>query len=533
MGRSSDVANFIRKRAEISFDCDFINVIDFDGISNHPLKLLEDDGVFAGQRFYNINAFWQILMWNAIFSRDEYNSILEKSAIKDRLFSFKGSNGASTLNTINEMIEGGASRVLAAIEDDLIRLDEYLTSNNRRLFIMYDGLDNVVKPKYWGKAVSPLINKWGGNVSAYKNIHPKIFLRTDLFDRIEGTNIERLKDNIVDIDWDIAEVFGYLFKLVLGDGDNPSREAMWAIIRKLRPDTANNHIKNMTQAIENGFGQFPTFDEANLKPLVEIFFGREVNPQRAHLGKPWQYFEKQLSNAAGKISMRLFINTLSCDVIEKGLENSNPHVTEVISPDLYASREVRIKVAESYFNDMASEEDFTDDLQKLREYINSESGKEYRKKVLSELEFNTMINNIISLYKNDLHAIETPTEFAQLIYASGLMKEIYKRGRKVYRFSPMFEYPWGLVGKSIDEDEETTEKRSRNVFPREGDVLEGTLTLNPKGKPTVVTEDGCAYECEVKPHNIRLNTRVRFTYIRRMRIGGGYYRMSTNIQRIN
>lgn len=532
LGRSNDVADFIRTRAEISFDCDFINVIDFDGISNHPLKLLEDDGVFAGHRFYNINAFWQILMWNAIFSKEEYRSVLDRSAIKERLFTFKGSNGASILNSINEMIEGGASRVLAAIEDDLTRLDEYLTTNNLKLFIMYDGLDNVVKPKYWGKAVSPLINKWGGNVTAYKNIHPKIFLRTDLFDRIEGTNIERLKDNIIDIDWDIAEVFGYLFKLVLGNGNNPSREAMWSIIRILRPDTADNHIKNMTKAIENGLGQFPTFDEANLKPLVEIFFGREVNPQRAHLGRPWQYFEKQLSNAAGKISMRLFINTLTCDVIEKGLENSNPHVTEVISPDLYASREVRIKVAESYFNDMASEEDFTDDLQKLREYINSENGKEYRKKVLSELEFNTMINNIISQYRNDLHAIETPAEFAQLIYASGLMKEIYKRGHKVYRFSPMFEYPWGLVGKSIEEDEDNAGKTQKYSIPKEGDILEGTLTLNPKGRRTVVTDDGYAYECEDVPYNIKLNTRVRFTYIRRKKIGGGYHRMSANIERI-
>lgn len=532
LGRSNDVAEFIRARAEISFDCDFINVIDFDGISNHPLKLLEDDGVFAGHRFYNINAFWQILMWNAIFSKEEYKSVLDQSAIKERLFTFRGSNGASILNSINEMIEGGASRVLAAIEDDLTRLDEYLTTNNLKLFIMYDGLDNVVKPKYWGKAVSPLINKWGGNVTAYKNIHPKIFLRTDLFDRIEGTNIERLKDNIIDIDWDIAEVFGYLFKLVLGNGNNPSREAMWTIIRLLKPGTADNYIKNMTKAIENGLGQFPTFDEASLKPLVEIFFGREVNPQKAHLGRPWQYFEKQLSNAAGKISMRLFINTLTCDVIEKGLENSNPHVTEVISPDLYASREVRIKVAESYFNDMASEEDFTDDLQKLREYINSENGKEYRKKVLSELEFNTMINNIISQYRNDLHAIETQAEFVQLIYASGLMKEIYKRGHKVYRFSPMFEYPWGLVGKSIEDDEENAGKIQKNFIPTEGDILEGTLKLNSKGRPTVVTDDGYAYECEDIPYNIKLNTRVRFTYIRRKKIGGGYHHMSTNIERI-
>ena len=181
---------------------------------------------------------------------------------------------------------------------------------------------------------------------------------------------------------------------------------------------------------------------------------------------------------------------------------------------------------------MASEEDFTDDLQKLREYINSENGKEYRKKVLSELEFNTMINNIISLYRNDLHAVETPAEFAQLIYASGLMKEIYKRGHKIYRFSPMFEYPWGLVGKSIDDDDEKTSVTKRKHIPQENDILEGTLRKNRKGRYIVYTDDRFAYECECIPKGIDLNTRVRFTYIKRNKIGGSDLRMSTNIEAV-
>ena len=227
--------------------------------------------------------------------------------------------------------------------------------------------------------------------------------------------------------------------------------------------------------------------------------------------------------------MRLFINTLTCDVIEKGLENSNPHVTEVISPDLYASREVRIKVAESYFNDMASEEDFTDDLQKLREYINSENGKEYRKKVLSELEFNTMINNIISQYKNDLHAIETPAEFAQLIYASGLMKEIYKRGRKIYRFSPMFEYPWGLVGKAYEEEDDNQEIKSPKVV--DGDVLDGILTFNKFGKPAVKVGQNF-YECESYPQ-FKIGSKVSFTVRVRPKIGGkGVFWLSSNLKLI-
>lgn len=529
LGNSDEVTTFIKQRARLDSDIsyNFINVIGFEGISNHPLKLLEEDGAFSGQLFFNVNAFWQILTWNAIFSKNEYQTILYQSKLKGKTFTFKGSNGAVTLDAISEMIEGGASKVLAAIEDDFIHLDNFLEEKGHKLFIMYDGLDNVVKPKYWSKAISPLINKWGGNVKAYKNIHPKIFLRTDLFDRIEGTNVERLRDNIIDIDWDIAEVFGYLFKLILGENDCPSREAMWTIIRKLRKDTAERHINNMNRAITNGLGQFPRLDEQTLKPLVEIFFGREVNPKGAHLGEPWRYFEKQLSNAAGKISMRLFINTLTTDVLDKGLENSRTYVTEVISPDLYASREVRIKAAESYFNDMASEEDFTDDLQKVREFINSEIGKEYRKKALNESEFNEFMRVIIDTYKNNLHAVETPSELAQLIYASGLMKEIYKRGRKIYRFAPMYEYAWGLVGKSYEDDDEV---QIAGLSPKinEGDILEGELIYGCKGRLTVKVGNRY-YECESRS-NIKIGSKVRFKVIKRPKVGSsGFFYMSSDL----
>lgn len=74
---------------------------------------------------------------------------------------------------------------------------------------MYDQLDTRINPIYWGKAVSPLIAYWRENYTVNSNIIPKIFVRTDLYRRIEGTNKERLKDNIISIEWSIEEVFAY------------------------------------------------------------------------------------------------------------------------------------------------------------------------------------------------------------------------------------------------------------------------------------------------------------------------------------
>ncbi len=84
----------------------------------------------------------------------------------------------------------------------------------------------------------------------------------------------------------------------------------------------------------------------------------------------------------------------------------------------------------------------------------------------------------------------------------------------------------------IDDDDEKTSVTKRKHIPQENDILEGTLKKNPKGRYTVLTDDGFAYECECIPKGISLNTRVRFTYIKRNKIGGSDLRMSTNIEAV-
>lgn len=513
---NDEVASFIQKRALGSSSSAgkyiFINVINFEGISDHPLKLLEENGILQDNKFYNINALWQFMMWNAIFADKRFEHLLEKSQLKEHRVFVSEIGGANALKRINKLIEQDALAMLSSIDEDMRRLDQYLEGNQQELFVMYDGLDNVVKPKYWSKAISPLINKWGGNLAAYNHIHPKIFVRTDLFERIEGTNTERLKANVIDIDWSIEEVFGYLFKLILGEDQNESRLAMWDFFKKQRPESAEATIENMNRAIKNGHGQFPTFDPQTLKLLVELFFGKEVTVKGARLGPTWDYFKKQLSNAAGKISLRLFINTLTKDVLSKGLENSNKNLKEVISSEIYASRETRTKAADSYFNDMASEEDFTDDLKKVKDFIHDERGLKYRKKTLSEVEFNEMLIDMFDIYRNAFRSVETVREFAQLIYASGLMKEVYKPGRKIYIFAPMFEYAWGLSGKS--EDEETNQTRikpnNHNQFQKRTVEKEFEGVLLKESDRLYVTQGPKKYKCMLPyPDKKLIGKRVR------------------------
>lgn len=536
LGKNRKITEFIKQRVRVSrnttssnldTEAEFVNVLDFDGISEHPLTLLEIEGVFENNNYFNFSGMWKILMWNSIFTNERYRHLLSNSELRD--YTFDCHQGADALLHIkdNMLTDDNSLRVQAAIERDMRRLNEYLVSEGKRLFVMYDGLDTIIRPSHWGKAISPLINSWKGNLNAYSNIHPKVFVRTDLFERIEGTNTERLRDNIMDIDWNIEDVFGYVFKLILGeDEENASRQAIWEIVRRLRPDTAEGMIKNLDRSIRNGKGQFPKNNDVTLRPLVEIFFGKKVNPGTAQLGHPWNYFEKELANAAGKISLRPFIRTMSQEVLDLGIANNNAHVKEVLPARIYASRDVRISVAESYFNDMASEKDFSDYLQNVKDYIHSDEGSAYRKKVLSEPEFNSFVQNVLEIHGVRPQVIDTVSDLKQLLYASGLIKEVYKPGKKLYRFASMYDYAWGLKNTK-DEDQNEPNSRLKN-----GDTLEGTMIFNKKGRPAVKVGN-YEYECE-GPTNVRVGSRVRFEVIIRPKIGSrGVFFMSSKIRQID
>lgn len=547
LGKNQEIKDFIKQRVRLSrnsnysnidTDVDFVNVLDFDGISEHPLTLLEKEGVFENTRYFNFSGMWKILMWNSIFSNEKYSHLLNDSELRDYIFNCH--QGADALLHIknNMLTEENSLRIQAAVERDMRRLNEYLVMEGRRLFVMYDGLDTIIRPSHWGKAISPLINNWKGNLNAYSNIHPKIFVRTDLFERIEGTNTERLRDNIMDIDWSIEDVFGYIFKLILGEEkDNPSRQAIWEIIRRLRPDTAEIMIENLDRSIRNGKGQFPKNNDVTLRPLVEIFFGKKVNPGTAQR-HPWNYFEKELANAAGKISLRPFIRTMSKEVLDLGIANNNAHVKEILPPRIYASREVRISVAESYFNDMASEKDFSDYLQNVKDYIHSDEGSAYRKKILSEPEFNAFVQNVLEIHGVRPQVIDTVSDLKLLLYASGLMKEVYKPGRKIYRFASMYDYAWGLKSAKEEDINRPTPKGLHDVrdtegIPQDGCILEGVLIRNEQGKFTVRVNDRTGrpfyYECEHFVHRHYLGKRVQFEVLWKADRFGEKRRKSINV----
>ena len=472
---------------------------------------------------YYFNTFWQIYTWNALLLCPEFSSIKEQSELSEYVKPLDGAGYAKeALIRIEDLINKGV-KSLIAIEKDMMLLNEFLQKEQKRLFVLYDRLDTCVNPLRWNKAVSPLINYWRNNCESFSNITPKVFVRTDLFKQIQGTNTARLENSIIHIEWSIGEVFGFFFKLIFSN-ENASK-AYWAIAEKVGIDP--NYIKN-TKSSFTKFpqNQFKDLSIAQMKLIIEVFFGKIVKVGVVTLGSPWEYFEKELANADNTaISLRPFINTLNSNAVDKALAKTERYVQNgIISSEIYASKSVREETTEKYFDDL-TQDPFSQDLVQFKEVINTSIGEKYRYKALTESQFEELIYTTFDRII-DSPVVKTPSDLKSLIFANGIMaKKITTKGT-YYRFAPIYWYSWGLVNSALENEEKKERKRqskeeqqpkepvSEHKFDKVGKYQNGETShgqidrtnnrvIGEKGACTIDNKMGYAIDCSPKEYDYR------------------------------
>lgn len=459
-------ARLRKGQEEITYAPKFLDILSIEKGQNKSFD-------FVGLKYndiedsdYYFNTFWQIHTWNSILLDPEFDEIRQNSKLSDYIKDIKGNEA---IKRFRDLIDSGIDSLIV-IENDFDKINEYLKSHNKKLFLLYDQLDTRINPRYWDKAVSPLINYWREKWNSYTNILPKIFVRTDLYkNNLRGTNTARLADNIISLEWSIEEIFAYFFKLVFS---NPiSADAFWEITNRI--GIKKDWIEGTKRQFEDNNNQFKYLEKSHIDIAVRIFFGNEVVVSGSRLGKPWDYFQLNLSNADLKsISVRPFINTLDNNAIELALAKliKFGYVQEIIHSEIYASRNVRIKAAETYFNDLTMDTSLTD-LISFKNYINSDKGQDFRFKTLNETEFNSLINSVYDSNKDDFKEINKPEDLKSLLYACGIMHEHITRGGKLYSFAPMYAYSWGLKSTNLDDKIWiNTESKNRKDTTRTGIV---------------------------------------------------------------
>lgn len=420
----------------------FIDIISLKG-KGEP-KSFDFDQIelskIENKTFYFKN-FWMVYTWNSIFLDAKSKlGYTHKSELHEFIKPYKTSIEAK--QRFDSLIYDQDK--LAIIEGDLVELDEYLSLSKKVAFVLYDQLDNLVKPNFWRETVSPLIDYWWDNLIRFKNISPKIFIRTDLYNRLTGTNTTRLENNIINIEWSREEVYAYFFKLNFAN--KKSKEALFEFMSLIdRYDEV--FIKNTKRYLEKNNNQLKLLRN-EIEPFMTSFFGKEVRSNSGgFLGKSFDWFYFNLTNADQQsISLRPFINLINGS-IDGALTDTYPKVYQVINLRYYASRENRDNAVTHHFEDLIRE-DFNRDLEFIFTYL-KEKGDNYKKIFLFKTELYDLLEKILSYYSPQLES-KTVDELKAILISNGIIYENIKPGENIFYFAQLYKYWLGLSSRKYE-----------------------------------------------------------------------------------
>lgn len=400
--------------------------------------------------------FWRLCTWAKLMFDENIKGLAEiRTVVKQQSsLTYEYDDNVYVAAAFIELMDVDK---LLKVEEDIHRFNEELKRANKTIFFLYDQLESLIQPEYWNKTISSLINYWMGPGLEHSNIIPKIFVRTDLLSQIESLNTELTPDNIINMEWSIEEVFGYFFKLVFSD--SIAGTACWNLAECFNVDS--QYILDIKGVFETNDGQFNSLSQSEMEPLFRVFFGNDTKKY----GKPWDYFKKELSNADYTVNLQAFINILNKNAIDKALAIAESDVTEIISPDIYTSTNVRSFAVTEVFRTLIADS-FCKDLIEFQYVVLFGNDGMFRYKSLDGTKFESLINETCKR----LDVSNTGDYKARLIssiFANGIMSMEHTTKGDVFNFAPLYWFSWGLQDEMSDND---TNLDGR--FPREWNIDE-------------------------------------------------------------
>lgn len=399
----------------------FIDTTKFDGL-NIP----------STQKYFE--RFWQIYIWNVIIlelgSSIDFVSNLEHFNIDDSIQSYQ---------IFDEIIRDDNKMII--IERDLNLIDQALKEKGgRHCIIVFDELDHIVKPHLWSDRVAPLINLC--KRFTYSRIFPKLFLRSDLFEKITNVNnIQALNNRSINIEWTQEELFAYFFKLILANSSDD-----FYFLMKEYNSYPSQYVNKVRKQIETLDKQPPTV-EYTLKHLTSTFFGKYADVGHTpRFGESYDWFYKNLKNANNTISLRPFIDLLSESV--RWATREDKTLQPILSQYYYTHGQTRGIAVQRHFNDLASEQG-NGDLNYVLQYIRDDAAPKFKVLELPQREFYELLDLIIAKYEPRLDNVNKES-LVELLKVNGIIADAFSRTgarnfvQKRYRFALLYKYYLGL-----------------------------------------------------------------------------------------
>jgi cellulose biosynthesis protein BcsQ len=413
----------------------FIDVISISQVTGENYKKYAFENLklteIQDKAFY-FKRLWTVYFWNSIMLESE-ELLGYQSSFKDEvkpITVFEDTN-----QRFNHIIEN--TDAFLKVEQDLRNLDAFLKSKDINLIILFDQLDKDIHPNNWRDIVSPLVKYWERN--PFEHIFPKIFVRTDLFGRLELNNSLNIKkNNMVSIEWEREELYSYFLKLVLAK----SRDAFLAILQA--SDVADDKLKSEINKVSEKYNQIP-LKRHLLEPLVSLVFGKEVRKGKIFLGNSYEYFFFNFKNANDTISIRPFINLISYSCTEALSRNNIPKYRNelpIISADFYLNNDFRDLAVEEHFSDLTNEGNY--ELKFIFQYLRDNT--EYKQQYLTATELQAFLNGVLENFKDDLKS-KNFKDLQELLEANGIIAEHIKPDGRIYYFAMLYKFWLGLKNR--------------------------------------------------------------------------------------
>lgn len=412
----------------------FLNIVTYNA---HP-KLDSNDynpGKLGLSEANYYKRFWVIYVWNELMIRAAlpYSSILPTFSITNE-------------ETTREKIEHLMWIVhFREIEKDLNALDKFLKAKSERLIISFDYLDEIVALQTLTKSNNALkeLMDWCKTIP-YANIYPKIFIRTDLYEKIQGTiNNKGLESKVLSLEWSNDELFAYFFKIVYMK--TKDKFINWLILRNKGKDEV--YIMNIKQLLETNNAQITLENKDMLTFLVNNCFGEYINYVNPNFGKTYRWFYENLKSANDFISLRPFIALLE-KAIRDGTDDMGfmqEQKSPLLSGKFFASNAAREYAAEKHFQDITKEKDGL--LKMFADTIRGNNPALDSYKYMSLDEYN-LKNLIIKIYELNGYSIKRREDWRPMLEQleeAGIIRQNLTE-RTTYSFAFLYKFYLRLRG---------------------------------------------------------------------------------------
>lgn len=414
-------------------DCNyqFVQVITSDSLFNTvKLPCVPD---FDTDLFYE--RFWSVYIWDVVMQHEPFG-------YKTKLPTFKINNDTETSEIFKTRILD--TEMICSIERDLESLDKYLQNNGQRnyVIVVFDELDSIIRPKLWSERISPLVNLCKS--MKYSRISPKVFLRSDIFEKLANLNNKTdLHNKSINIEWSREELFAFFFKIVLAHSKESFLE-----LQRIYDYYPNEELEKVEIKLqENNFQ--PPLDDNLLACLAATFFGKYASEDgSAAYGLSYDWFFNNLKNANETLNIRPFIDLLT-EAIGQALKSNKKQLKPVLSSLYYSNRYARTQAVKRHIDDLSSE-DGNRDLPVVFDYIRLNAPAKYKKDILRIEDFNNLLDLVIA----DGHLIENTEKegLVNMLLLNGVIRQknfkyAAGQGYNGYQFALLYKYYLGLRTK--------------------------------------------------------------------------------------